>query len=307
VTYGFAAPQKPLGFLAQENTATADRDTIQLPGVADTSEARLRNPTPFEFAVGDDGQFSGLLYRSEGTVGKAPALVYLADGPLRTRRGEFQIEEQALASSGITVLAPVIHGATGFGQGVEQDLADLVAGELEVSDLAEAGYALGEANDIDPAKLALVGVSYGGALALLTAGSRPGIYSAVVAIDPVADWSIEVGEAETAWRNWISRTYGMPLTNADTFALRTPATFAGVIDVPIFLIGRANAPVHRQAQLEILAATLDEYGVAYTRIDAGNEPVAASLQRAGRALAGIFREGHDTIEMVDDIRAEALG
>ncbi len=307
VVYGFAAPQKPLGFLAQENVATADRETVQLPEAVDTSDARLRHPTPFEFTVGDDGQFSGLLYRTEGTVGSAPALVYIPDGPLQTRRGEFQIEEQALASSGIAVLAPVIHGATGFGLGVEQDLADLVQGELEVSDLAEAGYALGEAANIDASKLALVGVGYGGALALLTAGARPGIYSAVVAIDPVADWSIEAGEADTAWRNWISRTYGMPLTNADTFTLRTPSTFAGVIDVPIILIGRANAPVHRQAQLEILAATLDEYGVSYQRIDAGEEPVAATLQRAGRALAGIYRAGHDTIEVVEDIRADALG
>jgi len=307
VVYGFSAPQKPLGLLAQDNVASAERSVVQLPETIDTSGARLRHPTPFEFAIGDDEQFSGMMYRSEGTVGKAPAIVYLPDGPLQTRRGEFQIEEQALATSGIAVLSPVIHGATGFGQGVEQDLPDLVQSELEVSDLAEAGVALGEASDIDPDKLALVGVGYGGALALLTAGARPGIYSAVVAVDPITDWSIEIGEADTAWRNWISRTYGMPLTDATTFSLRTPSTFVGIIDVPIILIGRASAPVHRQAQLAILAATLDADGVAYELIEAPEEPLAATLQRAGRALAGIFRTGHDSIEVVDDVHAGALG
>jgi dipeptidyl aminopeptidase/acylaminoacyl peptidase len=307
VVYGFSAPQKPFGFLAQDNLATAERTPIRVPHEISTADATLRPPVPFEFAIGEDEQFSGMLYRSQGTVGPSPGIVYLPDGPLTIRRGEFALEEQALASTGISVFTPLLHGATGFGKAIEQDLADLAHSEIESSDIAEAGYGLGESSEIDAEKLALVGVGFGGALALLTAGARPGIYSAVVAIDPITDWAIELGESDPAWRNWVSTQYGMPLTHPDRFALRTPATFAAVIDVPLILVGTQSAPVHRQAQLELFEAYLDANGVAYEHIDAGDETLAVTLERVSRRLAGEYREGHETMEMGEDIRADALG
>ena len=248
-----------------------------------------------------------MLYRTQGTVGATPGIVYLPDGPLSIRRGEFALEEQALASTGMTVFAPLLHGSTGFGKAIEQDLADLSGSEIETSDIAEAGYGLGEAEDIDASKLALVGVGYGGALALLTAGARPGVYSAVVAIDPITDWSIELGEADSPWRNWVSAQYGMPLSHPDKYAMRTPATFAAVIDVPLILVSTQRAQVHRQAQLELFELFLQENGVAYEHIDADDETLATTLERVSRKLVGHYREGHDTLEIVDDLRADAIG
>jgi dipeptidyl aminopeptidase/acylaminoacyl peptidase len=249
----------------------------------------LRQPVPFEFEVGEDEQFSGLLYRAEGTVGPAPGIVYLADGPLATRYGAFRPEEQALASTGMTVLAPVLHGATGFGAGVEEDLATYADGELEVSDVAAAGRALAESAGIDGAKLALGRHGYGGTLALLTAGARPGIFSAVVAIDPIADWTVELEGADTPWRTWVTRQYGLPQTSPDRYALRTPETFAAVLDVPLLLVSTPPAPEHRRRQLEGLTRYLDERGVTYERIEAGEGPVAATLHDLALRLADRFR------------------
>lgn len=307
VIYGFSAPQKPFGFLAQENLATSDRTPVRVPDETSTAGVTLRHPVPFEFAIGAEEQFSGMLYRTHGTVGPAPGIVYLPDGPLAIRRGEFSLEEQALASTGLSVFTPLLHGSTGFGKAIEQDLADLASSEIETSDIAEAGYGLGESNDIDDAKLALVGVGFGGTLALLTAGARPGIYSTIVAIDPITDWAIELGEAAPAWRNWVSANYGMPLTNPDRFALRTPATFAAVVDVPVILVSTQSAAVHRQAQLELFEAYLDANGVAFEHVDAGDETLAVTLERVSQGLAGTFREGDEAIETVDDIRADAMG
>jgi hypothetical protein len=99
----------------------------------------------------------------------------------------------------------------------------------------------------------------------------------------------------------------MPLTNPDKFALRTPATFAAVIDIPVILVGTASAPVHRQAQLELFEAFLDANGVAYEHIDAADDTLAATLERVSRKLAGTWRTGHDALEIVEDIRTDALG
>jgi dipeptidyl aminopeptidase/acylaminoacyl peptidase len=307
VVYGFSAPQKPFGFLAQENTASAERIAVQVPDAPSTSGFSFRHPVPFEFALGEDEQFSGMLYRTEGTVGPVPAILYLPEGPLAIRRGDFNLQEQALASSDISVFTPLLHGATGFGHAIESDLADLANTEIESSDIAEAGYGLGEDEGIDSSKMALVGVGYGGTLGLVTAGARPGIYSAVVAIDPITDWAIELGECDPSWRNWVSAQYGMPLTNPDKYALRSPSTFSSVIDVPVILVSTASAPVYRQAQIELFAAYLDATGVAYEHIEAPDEPLTATLERVSRRLASVYGGENGSLEIVDSVRTSAVG
>ena len=301
--YGFSAAQRPFGFLVQDNTADAERIAIELPGVQPTLGRDFRRPTTFEFEVGADAQFSGLLYRTDGVSGKVPGIVYLPDGPLATRRAEFQPQEQALARTAMAVLTPVLHGATGFGAAIENDLAELADTELEMSDIVESGIALGKVADIDERKLAVVGHGYGGALALLVAGGRPGIFSAVAVVDPITDWAIELEEAAPAWRTWITRQYGMPLTDRDRYAMRTPDTFAAVIDVPLVLVS-TGVSASRTTQADLFTAFLDEAGVSYERIDAPGVSTPEALAIAGRRLANLFLEGRDQVEIVTSLRAE---
>jgi dipeptidyl aminopeptidase/acylaminoacyl peptidase len=288
VVYGFSAPQKPFGFLVQESLASAERSPVAMPFDPPVVGAALRHPLPFEYDAGPDERFSGLVYRTHGEPGAVPAIVYVPEGPLGTRLGEFQIEEQALASTGSTVLTPVLHGATGFGLSVANDLAELADRELETSDLAEAGLALVAGEDVDAVRLAIVGDGFGGTLALLTAGARPGIYKAVVAIDPISDWRLEFAEANPVWRTWLTQQYGLPRTNPDRYALRTPSTFAAVIDVPVILVATAALSEGRRQQFEQLTAYLDENGVPWERIDAPAETRAQTLQRVARRLGEVF-------------------
>jgi dipeptidyl aminopeptidase/acylaminoacyl peptidase len=289
VAFGFSAPHKPFGILVQDNVADAERTPIQLPDQPTVRSATLRHPIPFEYEVGPDEQFSGLLYQTDNLAGPVPGVVYLPDGPLAARRAEFQRDEQALASSGMTVLTPVLHGASGFGVAVEDDLADFGDGELEATDLAAAGVALGAREGIDAAKLALVGHGFGGTLALIAAGSRPGTYRSVVAVDPVTDWAMELDRAERPWRQWVTRQFGLPLTNADRFALRTPETFVGVVDADITLVSTSTASESRMAQLEAFVSWLDQVGIAYTLVKLDTATTAATLFEVGKRLASQMR------------------
>lgn len=306
VAYGFSAPHKPFGFFVQDNLADADRTALTVPEGIPELRDDLPQPQPFEFSLGPDEQFSGLLYRTQGVSGRSPAIVYLPDGPLRARRGEFQLEEQALASTGIPVLAPVIHGSSGFGSAVEQDLTDLAGTEIESADLAEIARELRHEDGIDGSKLAIVGVGYGGTIALLTAGARPRAYSHVVAIDPISDWSTELANADVPWRDWIREHFGMPLTNADQYAVRTPLTYASVITCPVTLIQTADASESRRAQMASLCAELDDAGIPYTRIDSDAPRLAGTLEEASRELARGYFSGADHADIVGDIRAEDL-
>ncbi|HEV2074012.1 MAG TPA: prolyl oligopeptidase family serine peptidase, partial [Thermomicrobiales bacterium] len=306
VAYGFSAPQRPFGFLVQDNLADADRTPVSVPGMPSLAGHAMRQPQPFEFEVGPEEMFSGMLYKTHGVAGRVPTIVYMPDGPLATRRGEFQIEEQALASTALTVLAPVIHGASGFGLAVENDLRDFAGTELETFDLAEVGRALAREEGIARDQIALVGSGYGGALALVTAGARPGVYAAVVAIDPVTDWSIELANCEIPWRNWVTDRFGMPLTDADHYTLRTPATFSAVIDAPLVLVRTASAPEYRKAQMDLFTQDLDEQGVAYEVYEAGEETLPGTLREISKMLTRRFLGGAEMADVVADLKSDNL-
>ena len=86
--------------------------------------------------------------------------------------------------------------------------------ETSISDIAEAGWALGEASGIDAGNLALVGVGYGGGTAdsrspaqHLLGGGRPSIPS------PSGPWGL--GECPPSWRNWVANRYRGPSTQAE--------------------------------------------------------------------------------------------
>ena len=304
VAYAFSAPQQPRTFFVQENTAKADRAAIQPELGGSIRGMALVQPQPLEFKVGPDETFSGLLYRQPEPSATKAGIIYLPEGPLSTRRGLFQAEEQALASAGPTVLSPVVHGASGFGDAIENDLREFSDTELEITDIAEAARALGKEEGIDPSQVVVVGHGFGGALALSTAGARPGSFGAIVAIDPIVDWAIEISNADVHWRGWVTDRFGMPLTHADTYALRTPATFSAVIDIPTILVRTANASESRKTQFNLLTQDLDSVGVPYTVVDAPAEPLTATLRRVSTKLAELFRQDHDDVEAPEETSAD---
>lgn len=290
VAYAFSAPQQPGTFFVQENVAKAERISIQPELGGTIRDMALVQPQPLEFKVGPDETFSGLLYRPAESAPVRAGVVYVPEGPLETRRGLFQSEEQALASAGLAVLSPVLHGARGFGEAIENDLREYANTEIEITDIAEAARALGKEDGIDPSQVVVVGHGFGGALALSTAGARPGSLGGVVAIDPIVDWTIELANADVQWRSWVTDRFGMPLTHADHYALRTPATFSAVIDIPTILVRTANASESRRVQVDLLTQDLDSVGVKYTVVDAPAEPLAATLRRVSIQVADLFRQ-----------------
>lgn len=306
VAYAFSAPQQPRTFFVQENTAKAERQSIQPELGGSIRDMELVQPQPLEFKVGPDEVFSGLLYRHADSSATRPGVIYLPEGELTTRRGLFQAEEQALASAGLAVLSPVVHGASGFGEAIANDLREFSNTELETTDIAEAARALGKEEGVDPSQIIAVGHGFGGALVLSSAGARPGSFGAVVAIDPIVDWAMEISNADVHWRGWVTDRFGMPLTHADTYALRTPATFSAVIDVPTILVRTANASESRKMQFDLLTQDLDGVGVAYTIVDAPAEPLTATLRRVSTELAAMFRQVPEVVEAPEETSADDI-
>lgn len=289
--YAYSAPNKQVRFYTQEAKLDVERTELPLPVAWDGPEAGLVKPATYEVETGDGAKLSGLIYRKVEVQGPTPAVVGLGDGPPLRQEATFDPLYQTLALAGMAVYTPNLRGTPGSGRAVADGLRTFADQEVEAADLADIGAALQALPDVMEDRVAIVGRGYGGTLALLAAASRPGHYSAVVAVDPITDWEVEVDAAGEPWRTWLLRQLGLPVQNTRRYNLRTPYTFAallGLLDAPLLLIGTEDAPPGRAAQLEAFAATLAELEVPHKQLtvaDAVIDVARATLEH----LRGAYR------------------
>lgn len=169
-----------------------------------TFDDRLRDvrlvPASTERWSAPDGlDIEGLFLRPDGTP-PPPLLVWLHGGPAEHLQRTFSAYFQLFAAQGWAVLAPNYRGSTGRSDAFLQALVGGLC-EADVGDVLAGVEALGDR--VDRRRVAFVGWSYGGALALTCATARPGT-RAVVAGAPVADWLTVFGAA--SWP-WLTRRY----------------------------------------------------------------------------------------------------
>jgi dipeptidyl aminopeptidase/acylaminoacyl peptidase len=294
--YTYSSPNLAPRLVVQNRTAGAERGA--LPPAVPAPEPEVEegvtrprgqlDPQPVTFLAGNT-ELTGLLYRQIESSGPTPAVVYLGGGPVEPPRSGFQPQERALTAAGLAVLTPAIHGGRGFGAAIAAGLREAAGTEIESADIVDAAAALREFPDIDASRLAVAGYGYGGTLALLAAGGRPGTFAAVVAIDPITDWVAELDEAPASWRDWILAELGSPAIHTERYGHRTPSTFIALIDVPLLLVSTAEASPSRRAGLAHLTTLLDEFGRSYEVHEVSDEPLATTLARAAEFLAAAFR------------------
>jgi dipeptidyl aminopeptidase/acylaminoacyl peptidase len=279
VLYQYATPTTPWRIITQDAKTETERRALPAALSWGGPAAGLTTPEPWDAAVGDGATIGGLIYRRADLAPDQaiPALVALGDGPPVRQTATLDLLPQTAAAAGFAVVVPNLRGVAGSGRAFTAHLAELADQEIEAADLADIATALGEREGIAGDRIAITGRGHGGALALLAAGARPGHYAAVVAVDPVTDWDWEVDAAEGAWRAWLLRQFGLPAVHGGRYALRAPLTFAGLLDVPLLLVGTAGVAPARADQLDAFAATLDDLGLGYERASAADEAALARL------------------------------
>ena len=127
-----------------------------------------------------------LTMSKEGPAKGRPAVVLPHGGPSARDNWGFDWLAQFLAARGYAVIQPNYRGSEGYGDDFlgENAFRDWKAAMSDISDASKYLVAQGIA---DPAKLAILGWSYGGYAALQSASLEPDRYKAVVAIAPVTD------------------------------------------------------------------------------------------------------------------------
>lgn len=159
----------------------------------------LASVRPITYRAADGTPIPGYLTLPPGVESARglPAIVMPHGGPGARDEWGFDWLAQYFANRGFVVLQPNFRGSAGYGD--DWFLRNgFQSWRTAVGDVTDAGRWLVSEGMADPAKLAIVGWSYGGYAALQAGVIDPNLFKAVVAIAPVTDLAI----ARNEWREW---------------------------------------------------------------------------------------------------------
>lgn len=174
-----------------------------------------------------------LTISKDGPAKGRPAVVLPHGGPSARDSFGFDWLAQFLASQGYAVIQPNYRGSAGYGDDFQGENA-FRDWKTAMSDIAASAQYLVNSGIADANKLAIVGWSYGGYAALLSATLEPNRYKAVVAIAPVTDLSMLRRDSDDYISGKIDRDYIG--TDGKNLRQGSPLQNASRIKVPVLLV-----------------------------------------------------------------------
>ncbi len=193
-------------------------------------------------------------------LGGVPVVVSVHGGPHHPVGWRFSLEHHRLAARGYAVVAGNARGSTGYGDA----FATAIHGDWGGADLGDTHALLDAAlatggGSLDPARVALTGVSYGG-FHTLSAITRSDRFRAAIAENGICDLVSAFGSAEDDGGFWIAEMNGAPWELPGEYADRSPLTHADRIRTPLLLLHAEEDHDCPVAQSEELYSALVRLG-----------------------------------------------
>ena len=202
-----------------------------------------------------------------------PALVFVHGGPSRQMRygwhpmhsyAVFYAFNQLLLHRGYVVISVDYRGGTGYGQAYEQgNYLQFAQGDLD--DCVDAAAHVQALPFVDPERVGIWGLSYGGYMTLAALTKRPEVFAMGINIAGIWDfeqwarWKHQTGPGQPVY---FERRWGGPKTevNAEAYRQMSPKNFADGLRAPLLnLHGTADANVDF-AQLDEIVRDLTRKG-----------------------------------------------
>ncbi len=218
-------------------------------------------PELVRYQAHDGLELSGWLYRPKG-VGEEPVPYVLSfhGGPEGQERPFFRSDYQALLARGIGVFAPNVRGSSGFGK----RFVNLDNGELRfdaLRDIESSVRHLVSEGLADPARIGIMGGSYGGYMTLAGLAWYPELFAAGVDLFGMVSFATFFEHTEP-WMAAISTVeYGDPETQAELLRRLSPLSRIERITAPTLVLHGANDTNVPLVEAEQVAAGLEERGV----------------------------------------------
>lgn len=166
-----------------------------VPVRASLADRKLATVKHVTYPAADETSIPGYLTLPPGGAARGlPAIVMPHGGPGARDEWGFDWLAQFFAARGYAVLQPNFRGSTGYG-GAWFQRNGFQSWRTAIGDVNHGGRWLASEGIADPAKLAVLGWSYGGYAALQSAVLDPALFKAIVAVAPVTDLETLRGEA----------------------------------------------------------------------------------------------------------------
>lgn len=250
----------------------------------------MRPAEVIEYAARDGLRMRGYLtLPAAGESSAPPPLVVMPHGgPAARDYLLFDDQVQYLASRGYAVFQPNFRGSSGFGKAFET-AGDRQWGRAMQTDIDDGVRVLIGQGRVDPARICIVGASYGGYAALMGVATAPDLYRCAVSASGVSDIYEQIrydrreeGSDSEAYRYWV-RLLGDPGNKTDRAEMQanSPTTLAGRITAPVLLVhGKEDDNVPFQ-QMELMQKALTK---------AGRPPRVRVFETAGHGFLGEDRK-----------------
>ena len=237
----------------------------EYPGLGPEGVGRVE---PVSYKAADGLPLTGYLTLPNGRdPKKLPLIVFPHGGPAARDEPGFDWWAQAMASRGYAVLQVNYRGSDGFGwRFMSAGFGEW--GQKMQTDLSDGVRYLAAQGTIDPARVCIVGASYGGYAALAGAALDTGVYRCAVDVSGLSDlsrfvaWgkSREGARAGVGTERYWTRFMGASGLADPHLAAISPAAHADKVTVPVLIIHGKDDTVVPFEQSQIMVDALKKAG-----------------------------------------------
>lgn len=222
-------------------------------------------PTRVRFKSYDGVEIPGLLYtpHQASASSKAPALVMVHGGPGGQAQVGYSALTQALVNHGYVVFDINNRGSTGYGK-TFYAMDDRKHGEADLGDVVASKQMLVATGYVDPARIGIIGGSYGGYMVLAALTLQPDAFKAGVDLFGISNWIRTIENMPPWWasfRDALIAEIGDPKTDADRLRRISPLFNASKIKAPLMVLQGANDPRVLQVESDEIVAAARKNGV----------------------------------------------
>jgi len=263
-----------LAFYATDGSAPPDLFTGQFGAapqrLTNALNSKIRRddlvvPTVVRFKSYDGLEIPGVLYRPHqaSATQKAPAVVLVHGGPGGQAQVGYFALTQALANHGYVVYDINNRGSSGYGK-TFYALDDRKHGEADLGDVVASKTMLAATGYVDPAKIGIVGGSYGGYMVLAALTLQPDAFRAGVDLFGISNWPRTLSSMPAWWgsvREALFAELGDPASDGARLRRISPLFNADKIKVPLMVLQGANDPRVLKVESDEIVAAAKKNGV----------------------------------------------
>jgi dipeptidyl aminopeptidase/acylaminoacyl peptidase len=223
-------------------------------------ESDLVEASVARFKSYDGLEVPGILYQPKGAsaASKVPAVVLVHGGPGGQSRRGYSAMIQHLVNNGYGVYAINNRGSSGYGK-TFYHLDDKKHGDVDLKDVVASRKFLASLGWVDPARIGIMGGSYGGYMVAAALAFAPDAFDVGIDIFGVTNWSRTLASTPAWWaafREALFDEMGNPETDGERHRAISPLFHAMNIRKPLLVVQGANDPRVLKVESDELVAAV---------------------------------------------------